>query len=256
MPLLEVKNLKKEFALETSGKYTLFQDISFNFEDNENFLSVLAPFGTGKTTLMKIIAGLEIPSGGKIYLQNSHFDHPDGRIIYIPEEPSSLPWFNVIENITEGIESSSFKINVNEAKIKEILKITGLEGYENHITENKISGFRFRVVLGRALIFNPALILIDDSLKYLDNIVKNELFDILNDINIRTGIKFLIASSDVSTVARLSDRIIFLKGQPAEIAGEFKPENDRGKRDLNNFIKVVESIYLGDNLNNPINVTI
>lgn len=256
MPLLEVKNIKKEFSLETSGKYTLFQDISFKFEDNENFLSVLAPFGTGKTTLMKIIAGLEVPTDGNIYLKDSVCDQPDGRIIYIPEEPSSLPWQNVIENITSGIETSLFKISYNEAKIKEILKLIGLEGYENHFAENKISGFRFRISLGRALIFNPALILIDDSLKYLDNIVKNELFDILNDINIRTGIKFLIASSDVSTIIRLSDRIIFLKGQPAEIAGEFKPGNDRGKRDLNNFIEVVENIYLGDNLNNPINVTI
>ncbi len=254
MPLLEVKNLKMEFDLEASGKFQLFKDISFKIDENESFLSILAPFRTGKSTLLKIIAGLEKPSGGEVYLNGEIYGNPDGRIIYIPEKSSSLPWLNVAENISSCIHHTSFGLSQNNAKVEEIIGSIGLNGYENHYPDNESTGFRFRISIGRALALNPALILIDDTIKGCDNLTKKELFDMLKDIAVRTGIKFIFSTADVSAAARLSDRIVIMKGHPAEIVKEFRLKETGG---INlNLISAIGDIFQKDKSDDSINFII
>jgi NitT/TauT family transport system ATP-binding protein len=243
---LELKNIRKEFDLGTSGKFLLFEDLSFEFADEEKFLAVLSPFGSGKTTLLNIIAGLEPPTRGEVLLNGKNYTYPDGQIVLIPEKPSSFPWLSVKENIS----LISRKTNTDE-----IINITGLEGYENHYPDNQSSGFRFRIAIGRAVSLNPAFILLDNSLKMVDHLTRIELFEMLKNIAEKMGIKFLMATTNISEAVQLGDRVLVMKNKPSSVAGEFRI-TERDKNSLIQFIKDIEDIFQQSDSSRSINFTI
>jgi NitT/TauT family transport system ATP-binding protein len=247
LALLEVKKIRKEFDLGTQGKFLLFEDISFALGENERFLSILSPFGAGKTTLLKIIAGLEPASSGQVLFNGNNYTKPDGKVVFLPENPTSFPWLNVKENIK--------LVSGNDNETDQIIKIIGLEGYEDHYPHNRSLGFRFRIALGRALALSPALILIDDSLKKIDQITKSELYEMLENVSHTRNIRFLMASTDISDAVQLSERILVMKKNPSVIAGEFLVTG-RDKDSLLELIKSIEDIFQQSNSNRSINFTI
>jgi NitT/TauT family transport system ATP-binding protein len=246
LAILELKHLRKEFDKGSAGKLLLFNDISFKMEENENFLSILAPFGSGKSTLLKIISGMENYSSGEILLNNKNFRLEDKKVVLIPEKPSSFPWLNVKENL-ELIDK--------KGPVDNIIKLIGLEDYAGHFPDNKSIGFRFRISLGRVLLLNPLLILIDDSLKGMDPVTKQEIYELLKNISHSTGVKFIIATTNISTAAELSDRIIVFSGAPVKIASEFKIKSNTNEEFLQ-LVTSIEKIFLNDRLTNSINFTI
>jgi len=107
---LEVKGLNKYYMLEAGLRSLVLDDVSFTFQTDENrgkIKTILAPFGAGKSTLLKIISALEMPSSGNIFLNDRVYDKSAGEIAFLPENPSSLPWFNVKENIGFALKTSS-----------------------------------------------------------------------------------------------------------------------------------------------------
>jgi NitT/TauT family transport system ATP-binding protein len=244
---LELKNIRKEFDLDTAPcKFLLFEDISFRFEENQEFLSILSPFGAGKSTLLKIIAAIEPKTDGEILLDGKNYLSPNGRIILIPEKSSSFPWLTVEENI---------KVVSKKTRNDEIIKLIGLEGYENHYPDDNSRGFRFRIAIGRAVSLNPAFILIDDSMKKIDNATKVELYEMLREIARNTKIKFLMATTDISDAVRLSDRILVMKQKPSKIIKEFAVTR-KDKGGLLEIISEIEDIFQTSDSNRSINFTI
>ncbi len=203
--------LKKTIKIETLTKnysdisgYTihLFKDISFNIEPDK-ITTILAPHGSGKSTLLKIIAGVE-----------EGIQEADGTRIYIPTEPASFPWLNVSENIKFNNKS------IKDDSVKEIINFVGLEGYEDHHPNNNSVGFRFRVSLARAIINNPELILIDESISTLPQRRRLELYSLLRKVTSEKGIPILFSTSKISEAIRLSDKIILLSQSPSKVVCE------------------------------------
>jgi ABC-type nitrate/sulfonate/bicarbonate transport system ATPase subunit len=243
---LEVKNIRKEFDIANSGKLLLFEDISFKFEENEQFVSILSPFGSGKSSLLRIISGIEPPTSGEVLLNGNNYSINSGKIVLIPEEPSSFPWLSVRENI----ELVSKRDNINE-----IIKLIGLDGYEDHYPDHRSFGFRFRIAVGRAVSISPAFILIDDTMKRIDFTTKTELYQMLRNIAEVTGIKFLMTTTDISDAVQLSERILIMKKKPSEIVSEFKVMA-RDKNSLMGVIGRIEDIFQKSDSNKSINFTI
>jgi len=256
LSIIEVKNLKKEFDHGPAGKTLVIGDISFRMEGNEPFLALLAPFGSGKSTLLKIIAGIMDAGSGEVLLNGKKLSEAGEKIVYIPEKPSSFPWLSVKENLLTGYEALSYFKKVPKHGIEEIIDLIGLRGYEDHFPENSSIGFRFRISLGRALILDPALILIDDTLRLTDAVTKKEIHGMLRDISGRTGIQFFLATTDISEAISLSDRILVMKKKPAEIAGEFIVGQRRDKNELLDLIKSIEELFQKKNTSESINFTI
>ena len=202
--MIEVKNITKEFTDELGMKRVLFNDISFIIPD-EKITAIIAPVCSDKSTLLKIISGLENPSGGSIVNSSA------GSIIYIPSLPSSFPWLNVEQNVMVGKKPNP---NIN---VGTFINLVGLEGYEKYRPHNSSTGFRFRISLARALAQNPSLIVLDDLFKSMEIESRKELYLLVKEINKTLKTSFLIATSDTSEAIYLSDIIILMKKDPVEI---------------------------------------
>lgn len=235
---LEIKNLTKEFVDETGFKTKLLQNISFKI-DKSSITTLLAPTGSGKTSFLKIISGLDKPTSGEIVNENQN-------IVFIPSAPSSFPWMTVEENIQFVLKEKS--------DVKKVIKLVGLEGYENHIPHNKSFGFRIRISLARALVLNPSLIILDEPFSQMDVQTKSEIYELVRKINYSEKQTILLGTTNITEAIYLSDKIILMKKNPGEIIEEINVEfgKDRtieilDKEEFHLLRTQVEKIYKENN---------
>jgi ABC-type nitrate/sulfonate/bicarbonate transport system ATPase subunit len=261
---LNVKNIKKYFTgdgTDTAFKTLVLNDINFEFQANDtcgNIISILAPFGAGKSTLFKVISALEKPSDGEISLNGRAYNSPEGKIAYIPEKPSSFPWLNTTQNIEFAFKS----IQPNKDKVNHLIDLTGLSGYENHTPVNKSFGFRFRIALARAIAVEPEIILIDDSFKNMKPVTRRDIYELVLKIKEELKINFLVATTNIHEAIILSDEILLMKKDPGTI---FNKIDIRGKINRDNFIindsiitarNEIESYFRGENTEDSISFSI
>lgn len=210
--IIKIESLSKNYSDISGYTIQLFENISFDIEPKK-LTTLLAPKGTGKSTLLKMIAGID-----------DETNKPLGKRIYIPTKPSSFPWLNVRENVTFNLK------NVDDNNLKSIIKFVSLEGYEDHFPNNDSIGFRFRISLALAIINNPELILIDESISTLPLKRKLELFRLLRKVISEKGIPILYSTSAVSEAIRLSDKIVLIDQLPSNIVHEKTIVIDEEKR--------------------------
>lgn len=221
MNILELRSITKIFSDEYGTKKKVIEDISLTIQaDAPKITSILASFEGGKSTLLKIIAGIEKPDSGVVILNNGKYLQPDGKIVLIPEKSASLPWLNVRKNIELACRLETCRKNERRYEINDLINLVGLSGYENHYPHNDSFGFRFRISLARALLFNPVVLLLDDCFKKMDQTVREEIYELVYKISEQTGTYFLIATTNVSEAIRLSGRILMMSKHPAKIYQE------------------------------------
>lgn len=201
--MIRLDNVSKDYVGISGNIVHLLEDISCEIKSGR--INVfLAPTGSGKSSLAKIICGLEKPTKGRVILK-------DFKPVYIPSEPASFPWFNV----TENIKWASPEIDDNE--IKKICEIVGLEGYEEHFPHNKSAGFRFRISLARALAKKPYFIVLDEPFNRMDIKTAKEIYKMILEIGEQNITSFLIATTNITESVILADEIILLQKNPGKI---------------------------------------
>lgn len=204
--LLKIESLFKIYEPDEGIKISVLEDVNLDIklnDDKAEIISLLSPFRGGKSTLLKMISGIENPTSGKII-----YDDRIKSVPLITEKPSSFPWLNVKENVQYGIKLSK---DNNILNAEHFISIAGLTGYENHYPHNKSFGFRFRISLARALPVFPRLILIDDSFKKMDSETKEEAYHLIKKIKNELNVTFIIATTNISEAILLSDKIYLLK---------------------------------------------
>lgn len=218
--IIKLSNISKSYFIADGLTKRVIEDLSLqlNFQDNK-FITIVAPFGSGKTTLLKIISRLINYDSGKIIVNEVDLSNSNKRIVYIPSQSVSIPWLTVEDNIRFELSE-----NISDEKLKFIISLIGLEGYEKHIPHKNSFGFRFRISLGRALASNPDLILIDETFNKLDSITKEEIFLMIRNVVKNSDVKFLFATSNILDAIILSDEIAFLSKEKSDVNKHLKVE--------------------------------
>lgn len=212
--ILEVKEINKYY-----NDLPVLNKISFRINEGE-FVSIIGPSGCGKTTLLRIISGLTKPTKGKIKFKDklTEFTIKEGRFGFVFQNPTLLPWRNVIENTKLPLEILRGEIPKNSAKY--LLKLVGLEGFENYYPNQLSGGMQQRVAIARALIFEPPILLMDEPFGALDEINRDhmnlELLRIWQTEKTKTSTVIFVTHS-IPEAVFLSDRVIILSKRPAEI---------------------------------------
>lgn len=204
---LNIDKISKRYTDKVGYSINLLKEISFTVNSGE-FTSVLAPVGSGKSSFLKILSNLDKPTSGKI---DSQFN----KIIYIPSEPSSFPWLNVLDNI-------SFNSKYDSKKIEEIVNLVELHGYEDHFPNNKSEGFRFRISLARAFANDPDLIIIDEPFNSLNTATRKEIYQLVRKVSSKTKVSFLLGTTNITEAIFLSDKVFLMKKNPGELIDEIK----------------------------------
>ncbi|MEM9649315.1 MAG: ABC transporter ATP-binding protein [Bacteroidota bacterium] len=188
-------------------------------------VSILGESGCGKTTLARLVAGLETPDTGVIKLQNTlvadstTFIQPQNRHIgMVFQDYALFPHLNVGNNITYGIAKESKKEN----RVDEVLRLVGLDGYKNRFPHQLSGGQQQRVALARALAPRPQLLILDEPFSNLDASLKlhlrNEIFDIIK----KSGVTALFLTHDTQDAMAVADEIVVLKSGRIEQYGNAK----------------------------------
>lgn len=183
------------------------------------FSAIVGPSGSGKTTLLNIISGLDSPSEGKVWLNSKLLSDMSGKelsdfrrdhIGFIFQAYNLIPVLRVEENIEYIMLLQGISKAERRAKVKEILKDIGMEGYEKRFPPKLSGGQQQRVAIARAMVSKPDLILADEPTANLDQKTGSDLLDMMRELNNRTGMTFLFSTHDPMVKER-AERVITLK---------------------------------------------
>ena len=208
--LLELKNIKKSFS---PGEADL-DDISLTVARGE-FVTLLGSSGCGKTTTLRIIAGLEQAESGSVWIngQNVTELEPDKRDVNTVFQNYALfPHMNVAENIGYGLKLRKVSKAEIKKKVAQMLELVQLEGYEKRKPSELSGGQKQRVAIARALVNNPKVLLLDEPLGALDLQLRRAMQTELKHLQKKLGITFIYITHDQEEAINMSDRIAVMDG--------------------------------------------
>ena len=214
---LELKEIKKSF---TEGEADL-DNISLEISKGE-FITLLGSSGCGKTTTLRIIAGLEQPDAGSVWLDGREVTglEPNQRDVNTVFQNYALfPHMNVAENIGYGLKLKKVPKSEIRKKVSQMLELVQLEGYEKRKPSELSGGQKQRVAIARALVNNPKVLLLDEPLGALDLQLRRAMQIELKHLQKKLGITFIYITHDQEEAINMSDRIAVMRDGRIEQIG-------------------------------------
>ncbi|MFD2611000.1 sulfate/molybdate ABC transporter ATP-binding protein [Paenibacillus gansuensis] len=218
---IEVKNLNKSF-----GSFHAVKDVSFSIEKGR-LIGLLGPSGGGKTSILRMLAGLESPTSGEIYFHGQLVNQvpPQERGIgFVFQNYALFKHMTVAENIAFGLKVMKKKKQEIADRVTELVELTGLKGFEHRYPNQLSGGQRQRVAFARALAPEPQLLLLDEPFAAIDAKIRSELRTWLKEIIERVGITAIFVTHDQEEAIEVADEIMIInhgrmeqKGTPWEI---------------------------------------
>jgi putrescine transport system ATP-binding protein len=216
VPLIRFENVVKKF-----GDFTAVDDVSIDIHQRE-FFSLLGPSGCGKTTLMRMLAGFEQPTSGRITLagQDLAGTPPYRRPVNMMFQSYALfPHMTVEQNVGFGLKQDGLPKPEIADRVKEMLKLVKLEPFATRKPHQLSGGQRQRVALARSLAKRPKVLLLDEPLGALDKKLREETQFELMDLQMELGLTFLIVTHDQEEAMTVSDRIAVMNhGKLVQVA--------------------------------------
>lgn len=216
---IEVKGLGKKFA--HNGKLIdILVDIDLTVHDGD-FISLLGPSGCGKSTLLNVIAGLEKPSQGQVFVDDKPVLGPGSDRVVVFQEAALFPWLSVLDNVMFGLKIRGDNKKQALEIVEECLKMVHLSRFANAYPHELSGGMRQRVALARALVMNPRYLLMDEPFGALDEQTKLLLHAELQDIWKKTKKTIIFVTHSIHEAVQLSKRIVLMSTRPGMIKKEF-----------------------------------
>ena len=264
---VSLSDIIKEFVTpDGTGIFRAVDNVSIDINEGE-FITLLGPSGCGKTTILRMIAGFEMPTSGDIYFGDKKVNHlsPDKRDSTMVFQSYALfPHYNVFDNIAYGLKNKKLSHDTIKEKVKSILELVGLESLESRNTNQLSGGQQQRVALARALVMEPGVLLFDEPLSNLDAKLRVYMRSEIRKIQRRIGLTSIYVTHDQDEAMSLSDRIIVMNkgiieqvGTPHEIyqkpvnrfvaefigKANFIPATVEEKTDDKVTVKVFDGLY-------------
>ena len=224
--VIRLENVSKSF----DGEEVL-KSVSLSIKKNE-FFTLLGPSGCGKTTMLRIIGGFESADGGNVFFDGKNINDvpPNKRHLNTVFQRYALfPHMNVYDNVAFGLKIKKTPKDVIDRKVKEMLALINLNGFEKRSVTSLSGGQQQRVAIARALINEPEVLLLDEPLGALDLKLRKSMQTELKKIQQKLGITFIYVTHDQEEALTMSDTIVVLKdgeiqqmGTPIDIYNEPK----------------------------------
>lgn len=205
--MLEIQGLCKKF-----GNHTVVREVSLSVREGE-FLCLLGPSGCGKTTLLRLISGLESPSQGNLLLNGTDLLQLAAHLRPVHTVFQSyllFPHLSVEENILFPLKILKTQKHVQRTRLKDLLALVKLEGFENRYPQTLSGGQQQRVALARALADHPKILLLDEPFSALDPQLRSQMQQELRSIQKKVGLTFIFVTHDQDEAFTLADRIALM----------------------------------------------
>ena len=215
--IVRLDNVSKFYV---KDKYVI-KNCSLSVLEGE-FLTILGPSGCGKTTVLRMISGLEIVSGGKVYIDGEDVTEIDAAkrpVNTIFQNFALFPHMTIEENIGYGLKMKKVPKDEIKKRVKEMLELVQLSGYEKRKPSELSGGEQQRVAIARGLVNNPKVLLLDEPLSSLDLKLKKQMQIELKRLQKKLGITFIYVTHAQDEALTMSDRIIIFKNGKIEQIG-------------------------------------
>ncbi|AKP03095.1 ABC transporter ATP-binding protein [Companilactobacillus pabuli] len=229
--MITIKNVNK-----TYNNLTALHDVNLDINQGE-FIALVGMSGGGKSTLLRLIAGLEKPTSGSVQI-NSTDTKSLIRVMF--QEDRLLPWMSVLDNLSFGSKDKNTK-----AHAKELLDLVELGDYADHFPNQLSGGQKQRVALARALMSHPKILLLDEPLGALDALTRRKMQDLILNICQKQNLTTILVTHDVEEAARMADRIVVMKDSTNSYEEDCPKNRNAGQ------IGIVADRVLGEILEEP-----
>ena len=219
---IAVRDVSKRYATR-DGSVAALEGISFDIGEGD-FVAVVGPSGCGKTTLLKILAGLMPPSEGDARLRGTPITGPRQDIGVVFQAPVLFPWRTVLDNVLLPIDVQGLSCERHRAAALDLLALVGLQGFERRYPWELSGGMQQRVALTRALVHDPAMLLMDEPFGALDAMTREQMNVELQRIWLERRKTVVFITHSIPEAVFLGDRVLVMSPRPGRILEDVRVE--------------------------------
>jgi nitrate/nitrite transport system ATP-binding protein len=218
---ISIEGITKRFPAAGGGTTTVFEDLWLSMGRGE-FSCIIGHSGCGKTTVLNILAGLDVPSDGAVIVDNQGIEGPSLDRAVIFQSHALLPWLTVMGNVAYAVSSKwrGWSRAEIEKQAQKFIDLVGLTGAERKRPAELSGGMKQRVGIARALSIEPKIMLMDEPFSALDALTRGTLQDEVRRICIETGQTVFMITHDVDEAIYLADRVVLMTNGPNAVLAE------------------------------------
>jgi NitT/TauT family transport system ATP-binding protein len=245
-PLISVRSLSKSFAGPGGRPLPVLEDINLDVAEGE-FVALLGRSGSGKSTLLRCIAGLIAPTEGEVLFRGRPLTGTNRETSMVFQTFALMPWLTVQQNVELGLEARGVPTDQRTERAVRAIDIVGLDGYESAFPKELSGGMRQRVGFARALVVEPAALLMDEPFSALDVLtsenLRGELLELWEGHRFPTK-TIVMVTHNIEEAVLLADRILVLGTNPGQIRSDMiNPLPRPRRRRTPEFDELVDQIY-------------
>ena len=218
---VEVKNLTKKF-----DDLLVLNDISFNIRKGE-FVCVVGPTGCGKTTFLNLLTKLIEPTAGELLIDGEPADPKKHNLAFVFQEPSAFQWLTVEENLAFGLKIKKLPPEEIKRRVDNMLELLGLTKFRNAYPSQLSGSSEQRIIIGRAFVMNPDLLLMDEPYGQMDIKLRYYLEDEVIRLWKETGSTVVFITHNIEEAVYLAEKVLILTNKPATIKEEIEVDLPR-----------------------------
>lgn len=246
---LKIENVSKSFArIEKNDITNALEDVSLEMKQGE-FISLVGTSGCGKSTMLRLIAGLITPTTGILTVNGKKIEGPDPSRGMVFQQPTLFPWLTVEKNIAFSF-SMKKTLEENREKVERMLKVIGLEKFRDDYPAQLSGGMAQRVALARSLICSPEILLLDEPLGALDAFTRMNMQDEILSIWRETRQLAVMVTHDVDEAIYMGTKVIVMEPHPGRIMGEIPidleyPRNRSSSKFVEYRNQILDMLHFG-----------